>query len=192
MGGSGSSSGKGGGGAGGASAMRTRAEIENEVNSIKYRTSRGVSRAEYDDGNTYVESSIRKTSDGYRADVYADSGQTHYYKTLSTQAKAKSWAKGTISDIAYEDERKTYEMTKIRGSSSSRKSSSKGIVRARTNNVSSTSQAQRNPSSAPVGTKLSMGGWTYTKTKNNTWVTYGPTRKRAQNRKDADIKRVFK
>lgn len=116
MGGSGSSSGKGGssGGAGGVSAMRTRAEIKNEVNSIKYRTSRGVSSAEYDDGNTYVESSIRKTSDGYRADVYADGGQTHYYKTLSSQAKAKSWAKGTISDIAYEDERKTYEMTKKR------------------------------------------------------------------------------
>lgn len=115
MDGSGSSSGKGGGGgAAGASAMRTRAEIESEVNSIKYRTSRGVSSAEYDNGNTYVESSIRKTSDGYRADVYADSGQTHYYKTLSTQAKAKSWAKGTISDIAYEDERKTYEMTKKR------------------------------------------------------------------------------
>lgn len=114
MGGSGSSSGKGGGGAGGVSAMRTRAEIENEVNSIKYRTSRGVSSAEYDDGNTYVESSIRKTSDGYRADVYADGGQTHYYKTLSSQAKAKSWVKGTISDIAYEDERKTYKMTKKR------------------------------------------------------------------------------
>ena len=115
MGGSGSSSGKGGGGgAASASAMRTRAEIESEVNSIKYRTSRGVSSAEYDDGNTYVESSIRETSDGYRADVYADSGQTHYYKTLSSQAKAKSWAKGTISDIAYEAERKTYEMTKKR------------------------------------------------------------------------------
>lgn len=112
MGGSGSSSGKGGGGAGGVSAMRTRAEIESEVNSIKYRTSRGVSSAEYDNGNTYVESS-------------------------------------------------------------------------------NTSQAQRNPSSAPIGTKLSMGGYTYTKTKNNTWVTYGPTRKRSQNRKDADIKRVF-
>ena len=65
-------------------------------------------------------------------------------------------------------------------------------MRTRANNIGSTSQAQRNPSSAPVGTKLSMGGWTYTKTKNNTWVTYGPTRKRAQNRKDADIKRVFK
>lgn len=174
MGGSGSSSGKGGGGAGGVSAMRTRAEIESEVNSIKYRTSRGVSSAEYDDGNTYVESSIRRTSDGYRADVYADSGQTHYYKTLSSQAKAKSWAKSTISDIAYDAERQTYEMIKKR------------------NRSSNTSQAQRNPSSAPVGTKLSMGGWTYTKTKNNTWVTYGPTRKRAQNRKDADIKRVFK
>lgn len=116
MGGSGSSSGKGGssGGAGSASAMRTRAEIESEVNSIKYHTSGGISRAEYDNGNTYVESSIRRTSDGYRADVYADSGQTHYYKTLSSQAKAKSWAKGTISDIAYEDERKTYGMTKKR------------------------------------------------------------------------------
>lgn len=53
------------------------------------------------------------------------------------------------------------------------------------------SSAKSNPSSAPIGTKLSMGGWTYTKTKNNTWVTYGPTRKRAQNRNDADIKRVF-
>lgn len=53
MGGSGSSSGKGGG-AGGVSAMRTRAEIESEVNSIKYRTYRGVSSADYDNGNTYV------------------------------------------------------------------------------------------------------------------------------------------
>lgn len=113
MGGSGSSSGKGGG-AGGVSAMRTRAEIESEVNSIKYRTYRGVSSADYDNGNTYVESSIRKTYDGYRADVYADGGQTHYYKTLSSQAKAKGWAKDIISDIAYEDERKTYEMTKKR------------------------------------------------------------------------------
>lgn len=190
MGGSGSSSGKGGGGAAGTSAMRTRAEIESEVNSIKYRTSRGVSSAEYDDGNTYVESSIRKTSDGYRADVYADSGQTHYYKTLSSQAKAKSWAKGTISDIAYEDERKTYEMTKKRRGGTSM-GGSKSIGKARTNRSSNTSQAQRNPSSAPIGTKLSMGGYTYTKTKNNTWVTYGPTRKRSQNRKDADIKRVF-
>lgn len=191
MGGSGSSSGKGGGGAGGVSAMRTRAEIESEVNSMRYQTSRGVSRAEYDDGNTYVESSIRETSDGYRADVYADSGQTHYYKTLSSQAKAKSWAKGTISDIAYEAERQTYEMTKKRRGGTSM-GGSKSIGKARTNRSSNTSQAQRNPSSAPVGTKLSMGGWTYTKTKNNTWVTYGPTRKRAQNRKDADIKRVFK
>lgn len=74
--------------------------------------------------------------------------------------------------------------------SSSGKGSSKGIGRTRTN-ISSNSQAQRNPSSAPIGTKLSMGGYTYTKTKNNTWVTYGPTRKRAQNRTDADIKRVF-
>lgn len=52
-------------------------------------------------------------------------------------------------------------------------------------------QAQKNPSSAPVGTKLTMGGYTYTKTKDDTWVTYGPTGKRVQNRKDADIKRVF-
>lgn len=46
--------------------------------------------------------------------MYADGGQTHYYKTLSSQAKAKGWAKDIISDIAYEDERKTYEMTKKR------------------------------------------------------------------------------
>lgn len=65
------------------------------------------------------------------------------------------------------------------------------IGKARTNRSSNTSQAQRNPSSAPISTKLSMGGYTYTKTKNNTWVTYGPTRKRSKNRKDADIKRVF-
>ena len=53
------------------------------------------------------------------------------------------------------------------------------------------SSAKSNPSSAPIGTKLTMGGYKYTKTGSNTWRTYNPSGKRISNRKDADIKRVF-
>lgn len=42
-----------------------------------------------------------------------------------------------------------------------------------------------------TGTKLTMGGYKYTKTGPNTWMTFGPNGKRVKNRTDADIKRVF-
>lgn len=50
---------------------------------------------------------------------------------------------------------------------------------------------QSNPSSAPIGTKLSMGGYTYTKTGSNAWRTTSPSGRRVANRTNADIKRVF-
>ena len=49
----------------------------------------------------------------------------------------------------------------------------------------------KNPDRAPIGTRLSMGGYTYRKTGSNTWMTYGPSGKRVKNRTNADIKRVY-
>ena len=50
---------------------------------------------------------------------------------------------------------------------------------------------KKDPSSAPIGTKLSMGGYKYTKTGSNSWRTTSPGGKRVQDRTNADIKRVF-
>lgn len=55
---------------------------------------------------------------------------------------------------------------------------------------SNQSAYQSSPSDAPVGTKLSMGGYTYTKNSSGTWTTY-KNGKRYPNRTNADIKRVF-
>lgn len=55
---------------------------------------------------------------------------------------------------------------------------------------SNNSAYQSNPYTAPVGTKLSMGGYTYTKNSSGTWTTY-KNGKRYPNRTNADIKRVF-
>lgn len=52
------------------------------------------------------------------------------------------------------------------------------------------SSYKSNPSAAPAGTYLEMGGYTYTKNKNGTWTTY-KNGKRYPNRTNADIKRVF-
>lgn len=46
------------------------------------------------------------------------------------------------------------------------------------------------PSRATVGTKYTMGGYTYTKNSSGTWTTY-KNGKRYPNRTNADIKRVF-
>lgn len=46
------------------------------------------------------------------------------------------------------------------------------------------------PSRATVGTKYTMGGYTYTKNSSGTWTTY-KNGKRYSNRTNADIKRVF-
>lgn len=51
-------------------------------------------------------------------------------------------------------------------------------------------KAKPNPSSAAVGTKLSMGGYTYTKNRYGKWTTY-KNGKRQPDRTNADIKRVF-
>ena len=56
--------------------------------------------------------------------------------------------------------------------------------------VTKRSTAQSNPAAAAVGTKLSMGGYTYTKNSSGTWTTY-KNGKRYPNRTNADIKRVF-
>jgi hypothetical protein len=49
---------------------------------------------------------------------------------------------------------------------------------------------RQSPSEAPIGTKWTMGGYTYTKNKSGTWTTYKDG-KRYPNRTNADIKRVF-
>ena len=51
-------------------------------------------------------------------------------------------------------------------------------------------KSKPNPATASVGTKLSMGGYTYTKNSSGTWTTY-KNGKRYPNRTNADIKRVF-
>ena len=56
--------------------------------------------------------------------------------------------------------------------------------------VTRRSTPQSNPAAAAVGTKLSMGGYTYTKNSSGTWTTY-KNGKRYPNRTNADIKRVF-
>lgn len=52
-------------------------------------------------------------------------------------------------------------------------------------------RAGRNPSAAPIGTKLEMGGYRYSKVGDNKWRTTGPNRRRVADRTDTDIKRVF-
>ena len=56
-------------------------------------------------------------------------------------------------------------------------------------NINPTGNRQ-SPSSAPVGAKWTMGGYTYTKNKSGTWTTY-KNGKRYPNRTNADIKRIF-
>ena len=50
------------------------------------------------------------------------------------------------------------------------------------------------PSSVPVGTRMRMGNYEYTKNSKGTWTTYLRTKntvKRVENRTNADIKRIF-
>ena len=51
--------------------------------------------------------------------------------------------------------------------------------------------AGKNPQRAPIGTKLSMGGYKFSKVGDNRWRTTGPNGRRVADRTDADIKRVF-
>lgn len=65
-----------------------------------------------------------------------------------------------------------------------------GGARVRLNTMVKKQNPKANPSGAAVGTKLTMGGYTYTKNSSGTWTTY-KNGKRYPNRTNADIKRVF-
>ena len=53
---------------------------------------------------------------------------------------------------------------------------------------------QKDPENAPVGTRLKMGNYEYTKNARGTWTTFLRTKKtikKVASRTNADIKRVF-
>lgn len=59
---------------------------------------------------------------------------------------------------------------------------------------SNQSAYQKDPENAPVGTRLKMGNYEYTKNARGTWTTFlrtNKTIKKVASRTNADIKRVF-
>ena len=76
------------------------------------------------------------------------------------------------------------------GVSGARQFSSLNAAKSWVKDAVKQSTPQSNPAAAAVGTRLSMGGYTYTKNSSGTWTTY-KNGKRYPNRTNADIKRVF-
>lgn len=56
------------------------------------------------------------------------------------------------------------------------------------------SRYQKNPEEAPIGTRLKMGNYEFTKNSRGTWTTFlrtNHTVRKVESRTNADIKRVF-
>ena len=143
------------------------------------------------------DSSHTARQDYYDVGNFKDLTATDFSKNMD---RVQGAPVGSTARIRYADKTETY----VRKTSDTRWTTDTG--RTMTNNdVASAADvttgakvrlntmvktAKPNPAAAAVGTKLSMGGYTYTKNKSGTWTTY-KNGKRYPNRTNADIKRVF-
>lgn len=143
------------------------------------------------------DSSHTARQDFYDAGNFKDLTATDFNKNMD---KVQGAPVGSTARIRYADKTETY----VRKTSGTGWTADTG--RTMTNNdVASAAyattgakvklntmvkKAKPNPATASVGTKLSMGGYTYTKNSTGTWTTY-KNGKRYPNRTNADIKRVF-